>query len=83
MKSSQFVATVVHSKRAKEGTIKVEVKNIKTNSKYRKQYKTTKLYQVHYDKKEEIVVGSEVVIVPCAPVSKTKRFCIVEVRGVR
>jgi small subunit ribosomal protein S17 len=82
MKNSQLVAAVVHSKRAKEGTIKVKVQNIKTNTKYRKQFKTLKFYQVHYDRREEIPVGTKVKIVPCAPVSKTKRFRIIEVENV-
>lgn len=82
MKNSHLVGVVVHSKRAQEGTIKVKVQNIKTNTKYQKQFKTLKFYQVQYDKKEEIPTGTKVIITPCAPVSKMKRFRIIEVINV-
>jgi ribosomal protein S17 len=73
------VARVVHSKRWKEGTIKVVVQNIKKHPKYKKQYKTMKYYQVHYPAKVELAENTLVKIAPCAPVSKMKRFCIIEV----
>lgn len=44
---------------------------------YKKSVKRTKTYACHYDN-IKLAEGDEVLIAPCRPVSKTKRFKVVE-----
>ena len=57
-------------------TIVVAVESFKTHPKYMKKYKSTKKYKVHdCDNKHKI--GEAVEFVGCKPVSKDKRFKVV------
>lgn len=58
-------------------TIVVRVASIKTHSKYKKQYKSSKGYKAH-DEKNEYKVGDKVVIEACRPLSKDKRWRVIK-----
>lgn len=72
----QFQGIVESAKENK--TIHVTVKNITVNAKYRKQFSQTKKYAVH-DEKGMAKVGDEVLFEECRPLSKTKRWRLLEV----
>lgn len=72
----RFVGTVVRTKTQK--TISVEVEQKMMHEKYRKQYSQTSSYQVH-DESSVAKVGDHVVFEECRPLSKTKRWRLVEV----
>lgn len=59
-------------------TIRVKVDTIKTHTKYRKQYTTSRKYAVH-DEKGDAHVGDTVLFEECRPLSKTKRHRLVKV----
>lgn len=61
-----------------EKTVTVRVDRLKMNTKYRKQYKTSKRYAAH-DEKSEAKTGDKVVIEEARPLSKTKRWRVVSV----
>ena len=63
---------------AEDKTIHVSVKLRKMHSKYKKQYTTSKKYAVH-DEKNIAKVGDKVSFQECRPLSKTKRWRLVEV----
>jgi len=65
---------VVSDKVAK--TVVVSVDSLKTHSKYRKKYKSTKKYKAH-DEEGKYKVGDVVEIVPCRPISKDKCYKVV------
>lgn len=71
----QFVGQVLESKMAK--TAKVVVTHLKVHPLYKKRLKIKKTYHVH----DEIGVkpGDQVKFQACRPVSKTKKWLIVEV----
>ena len=54
-------------------TVVVAITSLKTHSKYRKKYKSTKSYKAH-DEEKKCRVGDTVEIVPCRPFSKDKRY---------
>jgi len=60
-------------------TIHIEVQTRKTNKKYRKQYWESKKYAVH-DEKNEAAIGDRVVCEACRPMSKTKKWRLVEIK---
>ncbi len=62
----------------KQKTIHVLVKSIKEHAKYRKQYTVTKKFAVH-DEKNEAAVGNTVRFEECRPLSKTKRWRLIQV----
>lgn len=70
----QFTGTVVGTKMAK--TAKVLVTRIKTHPLYKKRIKVKKVYHVH----DEVGVkeGDKVRFQECRPVSKTKKWKIIE-----
>lgn len=72
----RFVGTVVRTKAQK--TIAVEVEQKMMHQKYRKQYSQTASYQVH-DENAVAKVGDRVVFEECRPLSKTKRWRLIEV----
>lgn len=72
----QFSGEVVSTKEQK--TIHVNVKSIKMNMKYKKQYSTSKKYAVH-DENGTAKVGDTVLFEECRPLSKTKRWRVVKV----
>ncbi|MEK7623247.1 MAG: uS17 family ribosomal protein [Patescibacteria group bacterium] len=51
---------------------------MKSHQKYRNQYNTTSIYPVH-DEKALAKVGNEVIFEECRPISKTKRWRLIEV----
>jgi small subunit ribosomal protein S17 len=53
-------------------TIVVKVDTLKTHSKYRKQYTSSKKYKVH-DETNQYKVGDKVTFKECRPYSKDKR----------
>jgi len=72
----QFEGTVVSNSTDK--TISVLVKVIKKDKKYNKQYTSSKKYSVH-DGKNTAKVGDTVRFEECRPMSKTKRWRLIEV----
>lgn len=72
----QFTGTVARVSAAK--TIAVTVIQIMTNAKYRKQYTRTAKYLVH-DENNTAKAGDKVVFVECRPISKQKRWRLVEI----
>lgn len=56
-------------------TVKVAVRTTKVHPIYKKRYSRTRHFQVH-DAAESAKIGDEVKIVPCRPISKTKRWMI-------
>ena len=63
---------------ATDKTITVLVETYKNDKKYNKRVKYSKKYAAH-DEKNEAVVGDKVRIVETRPLSKTKRYRLVEV----
>lgn len=60
-------------------TARIKVVRIKTHPKYRKSYTVSKSYLVHLPKKTDLRLGDKVVITPCHPVSKRKRWQLAEI----
>ncbi|MEK9181294.1 MAG: uS17 family ribosomal protein [Patescibacteria group bacterium] len=54
----------------------VKVVRVKVHPKYHKRYTVKKTCAAH-DAKNEFKVGDKVEIIPCRPISKTKRFKII------
>jgi len=71
----QFTGIVIDKKMAK--TAKVLVKRIKVHPLYKKQMKIKKIYHVHDEM--ETKEGDKVKFQDCRPISKTKRWQIIEV----
>ena len=71
----QFTGIVIDKKMAK--TAKVLVKRIKVHPLYKKQMKIKKIYHVHDEM--ETKKGDKVKFQDCRPISKTKRWQIIEV----
>jgi len=69
-------AIVISNKMTK--TIVVRVTRMKMHTKYHKQYKIGKNYKVH-DEKETAKVGDTVVIEEIRPLSKDKRWRLIEI----
>ncbi|MFA5062365.1 MAG: 30S ribosomal protein S17 [Patescibacteria group bacterium] len=63
---------------AMKKTIAVRVDAMKLHEKYNKSYKVSRKYLVH-DEKSEAKLGDIVSFVECRPLSKTKRWRLVEV----
>ncbi|MEG2321890.1 MAG: 30S ribosomal protein S17 [Bacilli bacterium] len=59
-------------------TITVRIDTYKIDTKYGKRVKYSKKYAAH-DEKNEAIVGDTVRIAETRPLSKTKRYCLVEV----
>ena len=72
----ELIGKVVSNKCDK--TITVLVETYKTNKKYKKRVKYSKKYAAH-DEKNEAMVGDTVRIAETRPLSKTKRYRLVEV----
>ncbi len=72
----QFTGVVLSAKEQK--TIHVNVKTIKMDAKYKKQYSTSKKFAVH-DEKGTAKAGDTVVFEECRPLSKTKRWRVIQV----
>lgn len=63
---------------AENKTIHVVVKTTKMHPKYRKQYSVSKKYAVH-DEHSRAKLGDVVTLVECRPISKTKKWTLVNV----
>jgi small subunit ribosomal protein S17 len=57
-------------------TIVVAVDTLKTHSKYKKKYLSTKKYKAH-DSENKYKIGDAVEIIPCKPISKDKSYIVV------
>jgi small subunit ribosomal protein S17 len=66
--------TVVSDKNNK--TVVVEVTDLKTHPLYSKKYRKTRRYKAH-DEKNECKVGDDVVIAQVKPISKEKKWEVV------
>lgn len=75
-KIRKFIGIVVSDKADK--TIAVKVDRRKLHPKYKKYYRVTTKYQVH-DEKGLAKEGDKVVFVESRPMSKTKRWRLLEV----
>ena len=75
-KKSELVGVVVSDKADKTITVKVET--YKMDPIYKKRVKYSKKYAAH-DEKNEAHVGDKVKLVMTRPLSKTKRYELVEV----
>lgn len=60
-----------------EKTAVVRVLQIKVHPKYGKRYRMSERYKVH-DEKNEYKIGDQVVFEECRPLSKEKRWRIIE-----
>lgn len=72
-----FQGTVTSNKMDK--TVVVEVSSLWMHPKYKKQVKRTKKYLVH-DEKNQAVIGDSVIFGETTPISKRKRFVLVEIQ---
>lgn len=72
----QFMGVVMSAKEQK--TIHVNVKTVKMDEKYRKQFSTSRKYAVH-DETGTAKVGDTVLFEECRPLSKTKRWRVIKV----
>lgn len=59
-------------------TIVAKVDTMRLNQKYQKKYRVTRKFHIH-DEKQAAKVGDTVRFVECRPLSKTKRWRLVEV----
>jgi small subunit ribosomal protein S17 len=62
---------------AMDKTVVVSVEKVKLHKKYLKRFKVTKRYKAH-DEKNEYAVGDRVVIKETNPISKEKRWTVIE-----
>lgn len=72
----KFEGTVVSDKENK--TIRVEVERLKEHPLYGKKYTVTKKYAVH-DEENEAEEGDVVQFQECRPLSKTKRWRLIDI----
>lgn len=54
-------------------TVVIAVQTLKTHSKYRKKYRSTKKYKAH-DEENKYKIGDVIEIIPCKPMSKDKSY---------
>lgn len=71
----KFVGVVVSDSMDK--TIVVRVDRVKTHKKYQKRYTVSRKYKVH-DEKNEYNKGDNVEFVECRPISKDKRWRVIQ-----
>ena len=72
----KFEGEVVSVKGTK--TLQVLVKTRKMHAKYKKQYWESRKYSVH-DEKERAQLGDKISFIECRPISKTKRWTLIDV----
>ncbi len=70
----QFQGVVISNSNAK--TIVVKVENVKKHPKYQKRYVVSRHYKVH-DEKNQYQVGDKVAFVECRPLSRDKRWRVI------
>ncbi|MDX9779147.1 MAG: 30S ribosomal protein S17 [Patescibacteria group bacterium] len=73
--NKKFQGVVVGIKNDK--TVLVRVETVKLNKKYKKRYTVSRNYQVH-DEKNSCQEGDKVIFIECRPLSKTKRWRLIE-----
>lgn len=71
----RLIGKVVSNKMDK--TIVVLVERVKAHPIYKKKYKVSKRFKAHAENAKEVVMGSVVTIEESRPMSKEKRWCIV------
>lgn len=71
----RFNGVVVSTKGEKTAVVKVE--SVKMNQKYQKRYTVSRKYQVH-DETNKCKEGDKVTFIECRPLSKSKRWRIIE-----
>ena len=76
MSNKKFKGTVVSKKMDK--TIVVKVNRIKIHPLYKKRYTVSKRYKVH-DPKEEAKIEDKVIFEECRPISKGKRWRLINI----
>ena len=72
--SKKFVGTVVSNKNDK--TIIVKIEAVRKHPKYHKRYVVSRKYKVH-DAKNQYQVGDQVTFVECRPMSRDKRWRVI------
>lgn len=72
--SKKFSGVVVSDKNDK--TIVVKVETVKVHPKYKKRYTVSRRYKVH-DEKNEHRVGDKVTFIECRPLSRDKRWRVI------
>ncbi len=75
MVKKQFIGKIISNKMQKTDVVLVE--RIKKHPKYKRRYKISKKYKAH-DERGEYKVGDRVVIEECRPISKEKRWKVVQ-----
>lgn len=60
-----------------EKTVVVKVSNAKFNAKYKRYYTIDKKYHAHVENSKDFEIGQKVSIQECAPISKTKKWKVV------
>ncbi|MFH0888041.1 MAG: 30S ribosomal protein S17 [Planctomycetota bacterium] len=76
---SKIVSGIVVKKNSPK-TITVELQKLVKHPRYGKYIRKTSSYKVH-DEKNEVQLGDKVQITECRPLSKTKRWRLVEIVG--
>lgn len=76
----KFAGQVVSAAMTK--TIVVRVDTMKLHPKYNKNYKVSRKYAVH-DEKSEAKLGDTVMFVESRPISKTKKWRLIEVQSLK
>jgi len=71
----RFNGVVVSTKGDKTAVVNVD--SVKMNQKYQKRYTVSRKYQVH-DEKNACKEGDKVTFIECRPLSKNKRWRIIE-----
>jgi len=72
--SKKFTGVVVSDKNDK--TIVVKVETVKVHPKYKKRYVVSRRYKVH-DEKNQFKVGDKVIFIECRPMSRDKRWRVI------
>lgn len=75
IKKRRFMGVIVSTKM--EGSVVVKVSRTVTHPKYGKKYTKTRLYHSH-EGQFQLHEGDKVIIEECRPLSKTKRWRVIE-----
>ncbi|MFA5008981.1 MAG: 30S ribosomal protein S17 [Candidatus Paceibacterota bacterium] len=76
MPKKQLIGIIVSDKMQKTAVVRVET--IKEHPLYRRRYKTHKKYKAHFENQGEYKTGDVVIIREIKPISKDKKWEIVE-----
>lgn len=77
MAKKRFKGIVTSDKMEK--TIVVKVNRTKVHPIYKKRYRVTKKYKIH-DQKNEAKIGDQVIFEECRPLSKDKKWRLIEIK---